>query len=188
VAIGQPSAEATSFGPLISQTQRDKVLGYIKSGREEGARVVTGGKPWSESNGGYWVEPTILADVHNGMKVVQEEVSPGGCRFWNQIFGPVIVAAKFSTEEEALELANNTSYGLAAAVFTSDTKQSMRVTSALEAGTVWCNQYGLLHAGVPFGGFKQSGIGRELGTYGLEAYTEIKAVHHNLTQTMEWPI
>lgn len=105
-----------------------------------------------------------------------------------KIFGPVIVAAKFDTEEEALELANNTSYGLAAAVFTNDSRQATRLAAELDAGTIWVNQYALLHAGVPFGGFKQSGIGRELGTYGLEAYTQIKAVHHNLTQTMDWPV
>lgn len=105
-----------------------------------------------------------------------------------QIFGPVIVATKFSTEAEAIELANNTTYGLAAAVFSNDSRQATRMAAALDAGTVWVNQYALLHAGVPFGGFKQSGIGRELGTYGLEAYTQVKAVHHNLTQTMEWPI
>ena len=101
-----------------------------------------------------------------------------------QIFGPVIVVSKFETEEEALHLANNTTYGLAAAVFTNDAKQSMRVSGALEAGTVWVNSYALLHVQAPFGGFKQSGIGRELGTYGLEAYTQVKAVHHALDATM----
>ncbi|GFZ48470.1 aldehyde dehydrogenase (NAD+) [Saitozyma sp. JCM 24511] len=177
VAIGQPHDEATSFGPLISAGQRDKVLGYIETGKKEGARVVTGGQKWPKSGGGFWIEPTILADTTLDMKVVQEE-----------IFGPVIVAAKFKTEEEALELANTTSYGLAAAVFTNDARQATRITAALDAGTVWQNQYALLHAGVPFGGFKQSGIGRELGTYGLEAYTQVKAVHQNLTQSVEWPI
>ncbi|WOO76474.1 Aldehyde dehydrogenase [Vanrija pseudolonga] len=176
-AIGQPSDEKTSFGPLISAGQRDKVISYIESGKEQGARVVTGGQKWPQSNGGFWVEPTILADVKHGMKVVDEE-----------IFGPVIVAASFKTEEEALELANNTTYGLAAAVFTNDARQMTRVSRALDAGTVWCNQYALLHAGVPFGGFKQSGIGRELGTYGIEAYTQVKAVQQNLSQKMEWPI
>ncbi|WVQ99789.1 hypothetical protein IAU59_006931 [Kwoniella sp. CBS 9459] len=176
-AIGNPAEEATSFGPLISQAQRDKVLTYIESGRTAGARVITGGQKWPKSGGGFWVEPTILADVQADMKAVKEE-----------IFGPVIVAASFKTEEEALDLANDTEYGLAAAVFTNDCRQATRVTAALDAGTVWCNQYALLHPGVPFGGFKQSGIGRELGTYGLEAYTQIKAVHQNLTQTMEWPI
>lgn len=111
------------------------------------------------------------------MKVVQEE-----------IFGPVVVVAPFKDEADALELANNTTFGLAAAVFTNDTRQATRVSAALDAGTVWVNQAALLHAGVPFGGFKQSGIGRELGTYGLEAYTQVKAVHNNLTQTMPWPI
>ncbi|OCF75956.1 aldehyde dehydrogenase (NAD+) [Kwoniella mangroviensis CBS 8886] len=176
-AIGNPADEATSFGPLISEGQRDKVLAYIESGRQAGARIVTGGQKWPQSGGGYWVEPTILADVKADMKAVKEE-----------IFGPVIVAASFKTEEEALELANSTEYGLAAAVFTNDARQATRVTAALDAGTVWCNQYALLHAGVPFGGFKQSGIGRELGTYGLDAYTQVKAVHQNLSQTMEWPV
>lgn len=98
------------------------------------------------------------------------------------------MASKFSNEEEALALANDTSYGLAAAVFTNDSRQSTRLAALLDAGTVWVNQYAMLHAGVPFGGLKQSGIGRELGTYGLEAYTQVKAVHHNLTQTMDWPV
>ncbi|WVO15952.1 hypothetical protein L204_103617 [Cryptococcus depauperatus] len=176
-AIGQPHDEKTSFGPLISETQRDKVLNYILSAKEEGARVVTGGQKWPQSNGGYYIEPTILADVTADMKVVKEE-----------IFGPVIVVSSFETEEEALEIANDTSFGLAAAVFTNDTRQATRVSSALDAGTVWINQYMLLHTGVPFGGFKQSGIGRELGTYGLEAYTQVKAVHNNLSQKMSWPV
>ncbi|TYJ57766.1 hypothetical protein B9479_001620 [Cryptococcus floricola] len=176
-AIGQPHDEKTSFGPLISEDQRDKVLGYIESGKKEGAEVLTGGKKWSQSNGGFWIEPTILSKTNRNMKVVKEE-----------IFGPVIVASPFKTEEEVLEVANDTDYGLASAVFTNDGRQATRVSSALEAGTVWVNQYGLLHTGVPFGGFKTSGIGRELGTYGLEAYTQVKAVHHNLSQTMPWPV
>jgi len=175
-AIGKPSDEATSFGPLISANQRDKVLDFIETARTEGARVVTGGQKWPQSNG-FYVEPTVIEDVTPDMTVVKEE-----------IFGPVITVAKFETEEEALELANNTVYGLAAAVFTNDAKQSMRVSGALEAGTVWVNSYALLHAQAPFGGFKQSGIGRELGTYGLEAYTQVKAVHHNLSGTMSWPV
>lgn len=94
----------------------------------------------------------------------------------------------FSTESEAVERSNSTIYGLAAAVFTRDTQQAMRISAALDAGTVWVNQYALTHHGVPFGGFKQSGIGRELGTYGLEAYCQVKAVHHNLSQKVEWPL
>lgn len=95
---------------------------------------------------------------------------------------------KFTTEEEALKLANDTTFGLAAAVHTSDAKQAIRVTDKLVAGSVWCNQYGMLHAGVPFGGFKMSGIGRELGTAGLDSYLQIKSVHHNLTQKLDWPL
>lgn len=95
-----------------------------------------------------------------------------------------MVISKFSTESEALSLANSSTFGLAAAVHTNDARQATRVTNALDAGTVWCNQYGMLHPGVPFGGFKMSGVGRELGTYGLEAYTQVKAVHQNLAMDM----
>ncbi|KAI9634243.1 aldehyde dehydrogenase domain-containing protein [Dioszegia hungarica] len=175
--IGMPSDDKTSFGPLISEVQRDKVMTYIEGGKEQGARVVTGGKRWAKSDGGFWVEPTILADVHDEMTCVKEE-----------IFGPVIALSRFTSESEALERANSTTYGLAAAVFTRDTQQAMRMSAALDAGTVWVNQYALIHPGAPFGGFKQSGVGRELGTYGLEAYTQVKAVHHNLSQTVEWPL
>jgi aldehyde dehydrogenase (NAD+) len=97
----------------------------------------------------------------------------------DQIFGPVIAASKFATEEEAIRLANSTVYGLGAGVFTPDHAQALRVTVAVDSGTVWCNHYIMTHNGVPFGGFKQSGVGRELGTYGLEEYQQIKAVHHN---------
>ncbi|CDZ98335.1 nad-aldehyde dehydrogenase [Phaffia rhodozyma] len=175
-AIGKPSDEATSFGPLISAGQRDKVINYIEKAKADGAKVATGGQKWAQSTG-FYVEPTVLTEVTEDMQCVREE-----------IFGPVIVVAKFETEEEGLELANNTSYGLAAAVFTSDAKQSMRVSGALEAGTIWVNSYALLHVQAPFGGYKQSGIGRELGTYGLEAYQQIKSVHHNIDGTMSWPV
>ncbi|KAJ9093393.1 hypothetical protein QFC21_006423 [Naganishia friedmannii] len=171
-AIGKPSDEATSFGPLISAGQRDKVLGYIEDAKANGATIATGGGKWDQSNG-FYVTPTVITDVKPDMKCVTEE-----------IFGPVIVVSKFETEEEAIHLANDTTYGLAAAVFTNDAKQSMRVSGALEAGTVWVNSYALLHVQAPFGGFKQSGTGRELGTYGLEAYTQVKAVHHALDATM----
>lgn len=175
-AIGDPWDEATSFGPLISAAQRDKVLGYIDSGVAEGARIVTGGKKWANS-AGYYIEPTVLVDCTPDMKVVREE-----------IFGPVLVVSKFSTEEEALKLANGSTYGLGAAVFTGDAKQAMRVSGELQAGSVWVNQYGILHASVPFGGFKQSGIGRELGGAGVHEYTTIKSVHHNISEEMSWPV
>ncbi|WOO80044.1 Aldehyde dehydrogenase [Vanrija pseudolonga] len=173
-AIGQPSDPATSFGPLISAGQRDKVLSYIHSARDEGANIITGGDNWGTD--GFWVQPTVIGDVHQGMKVVREE-----------IFGPVTAVGVFKTEEEAVKLANDTSYGLAGAVFSNDASQVARVTGAIDAGTIWVNQYSSVSAGVPFGGFKQSGIGRELGTYGIEAYTQVKAVHQNIGQKMGWP-
>jgi aldehyde dehydrogenase (NAD+) len=157
VAIGAPSDDRTSFGPLISAAQQDKVLGYIASAKEEGARLVAGGRAWPRSKG-FYVEPTILANSANkDLRAGREE-----------IFGPVVIVTPFRDEEHALELANDSEYGLAAAVFTGDTRQAIRVARGLDAGSVWVNQYGAVHNNVPFGGFKQSGVGRELGTYGLE--------------------
>ncbi|GAA6004317.1 aldehyde dehydrogenase family protein [Rhodotorula paludigena] len=176
-AIGSPLDEATSFGPLISAQQRDKVLSYISSGIDEGAKVETGGKKWQEENGGYYVEPTVLTGCQPGMKVVQEE-----------IFGPVCSVIKFSSEEEALAQANDSIYGLAAAVFTNDAKQAMRVSRDLSAGTIWVNNYGLLSNAVPFGGMRQSGIGRELGRQGVYEYCSTKSVHHNLGEELSWPL
>ncbi|BGP48789.1 hypothetical protein JCM10450v2_004665 [Rhodotorula kratochvilovae] len=172
-AIGDPLNEATSFGPLISAPQREKVLGYIASGVEEGAEVVTGGKKWQEENGGYYVEPTVLSGCKPGMKV---------------IFGPVCSVIKFSSEEEALEMANESIYGLAAACFTSDAKQALRVSKALSAGTVWVNNYGLLSNAVPFGGMRQSGMGRELGRQGIYEYCSTKSVLHNIGEELSWPL
>nr|XP_019045924.1 hypothetical protein I302_06315 [Kwoniella bestiolae CBS 10118]OCF24854.1 hypothetical protein I302_06315 [Kwoniella bestiolae CBS 10118] len=153
----------------------DKVLSYIEAGRSEGARVVTGGQKYSASgfDDGLWVEPTFLADTKVNMMVVQEE-----------IFGPVIVVSNFKDEKEVVELANSTIYSLAAAVFTNDANQQTRLAQQIDAGTIWLNQYGILYPNVPFGGFKHSRIGRDSGTYGLEAYQQVKAVHQNLTQTM----
>ncbi|CAD6573507.1 MAG: aldehyde dehydrogenase (NAD(P)(+)) ald5 [Tremellales sp. Tagirdzhanova-0007] len=176
-AVGMPEDETTSFGPLISKLQQEKVLAYIESGRQMGATVLTGGSTWSGSPNGYYVQPTVLTGTTQDMKVVQEE-----------IFGPVIAAAPFSVEAEAITLANSTVFGLGAAVFTSDHSQAMRVTAALDAGTVWCNHYMSTHNGVPFGGFKQSGFGRELGTYGMMEYMQVKAVHHNLGIKPIWEI
>lgn len=175
--VGFPSDHDTSFGPLISAGQRDKVLGYIQSAREQGATILAGGNKWStKSNTGFFVEPTILTNVNQNMKCVREE-----------IFGPVTAVGIFKTEDEAIKLANDTTYGLAGAVFSKDAGQVTRVAAAINAGTIWINNYSGLSSGVPFGGFKQSGIGRELGIQGLEAYTQTKAVHHNLSQVLEWP-
>ncbi|ORY29112.1 aldehyde dehydrogenase domain-containing protein [Naematelia encephala] len=177
VAIGLPEDDKTSFGPLISKLQQEKVLGFIKSGKDQGARLITGGSNWDGSPNGYYVQPTIFADTTPGMKIVQEE-----------IFGPVIAASRFTSETQAIDLANSTVYGLGAAVFTNDSKQAMRVSAAIDSGTVWVNHYMMVHNGVPFGGFKQSGTGRELGTYGLSEYQEVKAVHHNLAIKPTWPL
>ncbi|GAA5897737.1 hypothetical protein JCM6882_000081 [Rhodosporidiobolus microsporus] len=176
-AIGNPLDESTSFGPLISAAQRDKVISYIESGISEGATAAAGGKKWAQGGDGFFVEPTVLTGCKPSMKCVREE-----------IFGPVASVLTFSTEEEVLELANSTEYGLGAGLFTNDAKQSLRVSRALDAGTVWHNCYNVLSNSVPFGGFKQSGIGRELGAEGIREYCSVKSVHHNISEELSWPI
>ncbi|CAE6504780.1 unnamed protein product [Rhizoctonia solani] len=171
---GDGFKEGVSGGPIVSQTQRDKVWSYIEKGKSEGARVVTGGQKWEGK--GYFIRPTIFADTTQKMKIVQEE-----------IFGPVLCVSKFETEEEVIALANDTTYGLGAGLHSNDANQIHRVVNALDAGTVWVNQYNILHNNVPFGGYKQSGIGRELGSYALKEYTNVKAVHWNFGEKMDWP-
>lgn len=124
------------------------------------------------SGKGYFIEPTIFTDVKPHMKIMREE-----------IFGPVVSIAKFKTEEEVIELANDTTYGLAAGIHTKDYERAIRVTSQLEAGTTWVNMYNFVHWSIPFGGYKQSGIGRECGEVALENYTETKAVYLNMGMT-----
>ncbi|KAF9649360.1 aldehyde dehydrogenase [Thelephora ganbajun] len=173
--IGDGFDETVTSGPIISKIQFDKVWGYIESGKQEGAKVLVGGE--RRAGKGYFVDPTVFADVKHDMKIVKDE-----------IFGPVLAVGRFSTEEEAIELANNTSYGLGAGLHSTDANQCMRVSSALEAGTVWVNQYNILHNNVPFGGKKQSGIGRELGKQALDEYTSVKAVHWNFGEKGSWPL
>ncbi|KAH8925296.1 NAD-aldehyde dehydrogenase [Atractiella rhizophila] len=175
VVVGNPFDESTFYGPQITETQFDKLMGYIESGKSEGAKVTTGGSRFGSK--GYFIQPTVFTDVKASMKIVKEE-----------IFGPIVVVGKFTNEEEAIELANDTTYGLAAAVHSNDHSQVIRVTERLEAGTVWVNQYGALYNNVPFGGYKQSGIGRELGAHGLEPYLTTKAVLHNIGDRLDWPI
>jgi len=174
LVIDQGFDEKAAGGPVVSKTQFDRVWGYIESGKSEGAKVLLGGE--KRKTNGYWVDPTIFADVSPTMKIVKEE-----------IFGPVLAVARFKTEEEVIALANDTSYGLGAGLHSSDANQCMRVSSALEAGTVWVNQYNILNNNVPFGGKKQSGIGRELGSYALDEYTSVKAVHWNFGEELGWP-
>ncbi|EMD41013.1 NAD-aldehyde dehydrogenase [Gelatoporia subvermispora B] len=174
MVVGNGFDEKVSGGPVVSKVQYDKVWSYIESGKQEGATLALGGQ--KRPGKGFFVDPTIFTDVRPDMKIVRDE-----------IFGPVLSVAKFSTEEEAVKLANDTSYGLGAGLHSKDADQCMRVSSALEAGTVWVNQYNLLYNNVPFGGKKQSGIGRELGSYALDEYTSVKAVHWNFGEKLDWP-
>jgi len=161
--VGDPFDASNEQGPQVDLEQRDKVLSYIKSGVAQGAKLQTGGEKWGDK--GYFVQPTVFSDVTDEMTICKEE-----------IFGPVQVIQKFTTISEVLERANNNTYGLAASVFTKDVGNAIFMSNSLRAGTVWVNCYDVLEAQVPFGGYKQSGQGRELGEYGLEPYTEVKTV------------
>ncbi|MGQ0815860.1 MAG: aldehyde dehydrogenase family protein [Gemmatimonadota bacterium] len=172
MTAGDPLDPKTRLGPLISQEQMDRVLGYVQKGTAEGARLVTGGKRlrYNGEERGYWVEPTIFDNVKPDASIAQEE-----------IFGPVLATVTFRDEEEAVAIANNTIYGLAAGVWTSNVKRAHRMAQRLDAGTVWVNTYHPLDAASPFGGYKQSGYGRELGAYALDLYTQIKSVWIDLS-------
>lgn len=162
-SVGDPFGEKTTQGPQVDKEQFDKILGYIKSGKEEGAKLMTGGERVGDK--GYFIEPTVFADVKDDMKIAREE-----------IFGPVMSIIKFSSMEEVLKRANDTTYGLAAGVITKDLNKALTVAHNIRAGTIWVNCYDSFHAAAPFGGFKQSGVGRELGEYGLRQYSQIKTV------------
>ena len=161
--VGDPFDPKTEQGPQVDQTQFDKVMGYIESGRDEGAKLVCGGDRVGDR--GYFIQPTVFADVQDEMKIAREE-----------IFGPVMSIIPFKSAEEVVDRANRTTYGLAAAVWTRDIKKAHAIANNVRAGTVWVNCYNVLDTRAPFGGFKQSGIGRELGEYGLQQYTEVKTV------------
>ncbi len=163
LSVGNGKDFGTDLGPIISLSQKQRVLSYIEQGTKEGAVLMTGGK--ALEGPGFFVEPTIFSDVKPGMAIAQEE-----------IFGPVLSVIPFHDEEEALDLANGTRYGLAAGIWTRDVKRAMRLTRRIKAGTIWLNTYQILSPTAPFGGYKHSGIGRELGPDALEAYLETKTV------------
>ncbi|KAL7906783.1 aldehyde dehydrogenase domain-containing protein [Trichoderma velutinum] len=161
--VGDPFHHETFQGPQVSQLQFDRIMGYIQAGKEEGATVEIGGERHGEK--GYFIQPTVFSNVTADMKIMREE-----------IFGPVAAIAKFKDEEEVIQMGNDSNYGLAAAVHTTDLNTAIRVSNAIQAGTVWVNCYNLLHHQMPFGGYKESGIGRELGEAALANYTQNKSV------------
>ncbi|MFN2629052.1 MAG: aldehyde dehydrogenase family protein [Gaiellaceae bacterium] len=172
VRLGSGLQPETTMGPLVSEEQLARVTGYIGIGREEGARVAAGGERASGEGlaGGYFVRPTVFTDVRPEMRIMREE-----------IFGPVAMVGSFSDEEEAVVLANDTHFGLAAGIFTRDIKRAHRVAAAVNAGTVWVNTYGMFDAAIPYGGFKLSGFGKELGREALDLYLQTKTVWVDLS-------
>jgi aldehyde dehydrogenase (NAD+) len=166
--VGDPMEKTTRMGPVVSKQQMETVLSYIESGKRDGARLVAGGSRIGSK--GYFVEPTIFDGVTNKMKIAREE-----------IFGPVLSVIPFKSVEDGLAEGNGTTYGLAAAVWTRDVAKALKAARAIRAGTVWVNAYNLYDAALPFGGFKESGFGREMGSAGLEQYTEVKSVWVDLS-------
>lgn len=167
VRVGNPLQPDVQMGPQIHEKQMNTILNYIDIGKQEGARLVCGGKQLTggEYDKGFFVAPTIFADVNNNMRIAREE-----------IFGPVLVVIKFKTEEEVIKMANDSDYGLGAGVWTKDINRAIRVSSSLEAGTVWVNDYLNSTHGGPFGGYKKSGIGREVHKVALDYYSQIKNI------------
>ena len=169
IRLGNGLDPETDMGPLVSAEQQTRVRGYIAAGEEEGARVAYGGSSSGEGPG-YFVRPTVFTGVSDGMRIMREE-----------IFGPVAMVAPFSDEDEAIARANDTHFGLAAGIWTRDVKRAHRVAAAVTAGTVWVNTYGMFDAAIPYGGFKMSGYGKELGREALEQYLQTKTVWVDLS-------
>lgn len=169
IKVGDPSDYETSMGPLISAAQMAKVLAYIETGKREGATLVCGGGRPAGFDRGFFVEPTIFTDVDNSSAIAREE-----------IFGPVMAVIRYRDIDDAVRMANESIYGLGGAVFSRDIPQAIDIAKRIRTGTVWINDYHLLNALAPFGGCKQSGVGRELGPHGLLEYTQVKHIHVDL--------
>ncbi|MFY9468955.1 MAG: aldehyde dehydrogenase [Solirubrobacterales bacterium] len=176
IKIGDPMDYDTDFGPIVSARQRDRILEYIRVGVEEGATLALGGGvPEGERfERGFWVEPTIFTDVRRDMRIAQEE-----------IFGPVLSVLKYEDEDEAVSIANDSIYGLAAAIWTTDNERGFDLAKRIRAGTVWINDAHMVNCAMPFGGYKQSGVGRELGPNALDEYVEVKNVHLDLSGRLD---
>ncbi len=168
--VGDPLDPATQMGAMVDDTQMNRVLDYIEKGQSEGAKMKMGGKRILAESGGYYIEPTVFDGVKNDMTIAQEE-----------IFGPVLSTITFGDAEEAIRIGNDTIYGLAAAVWTSDIKKAHRAAKALRAGSVWVNCFDAGDMTTPFGGYKQSGFGRDKSLHALEKYTELKSIWIDLS-------
>lgn len=171
--VGDPFDPATEQGPQVDRDQLDKIMHYIESGRQQGARLVAGGERYG--NRGYFVQPTVFADVADDMTIARDE-----------IFGPVQSISKYTSLDEVIQRANDTSYGLASGIAAKDVNVINTLSRALKAGTVWVNTYNVYSHSVPFGGYKMSGIGRDKGEYALQHYTQVKAVYQKLEGPQAW--
>jgi acyl-CoA reductase-like NAD-dependent aldehyde dehydrogenase len=175
ISIGPTTDPASGMGPVINEKQSNTIMGFINTTKKEGAKLLTGGERLSgaEFDKGFYIPPTIF------------EITPDNTIFHEEIFGPVAGVTKFSSEEEAIELANNSRYGLAAAIWSQDYEKAKKLSYEVEAGTIWINEYHLLNPGMPFGGFKESGLGREMGEEGLKSYLEVKHLFQAETNTRD---
>jgi aldehyde dehydrogenase (NAD+) len=165
VPFGDPSSMEQVMGPVVSRAQYDRVLNYIEIGKAEGARLVTGGEGLLSQTGGYYIQPTLFADVSNDMRIAQEE-----------IFGPVLVVIPYEDDDDAVRIANESLYGLSGAIQSADPKRALRLARRIRVGTMSINGTAYFGPDAPFGGYKQSGIGREMGLEGFEEFLQTKTI------------